>query len=81
MKTNKDLKMLGTEEERVMAYREDRKNNFEIKMLEHRLTDLYNKGIVEGEEIDSLLERICKVQTNLQWAWNIQYVLETNKTA
>ena len=63
---------LGTESERIQAYYKDRSNNLKIKMLEHRLSELGKQGIHTSEEIDSILDEIARLQSELRFGWGLE---------
>jgi len=63
---------LGTESERIQAYYKDRSNNLKIKLLEHRLSELGKQGIHTSEEIDSILDEIARLQSELRFGWGLE---------
>lgn len=63
---------IGTEAERIKAYYEDRSRNLRISMLQERLSELHRQGVVEGEEVDNLLDEIAIIQNKLRFAWGIE---------
>lgn len=63
---------LGTESDRIKAYYKDRSNNLKIKMLEHRLSELGKQGIHTSEEIDSILDEIARLQSELRFGWGLE---------
>lgn len=63
---------IGEEQDRVKAYKNDRKNNLKITLLEARLSELHSKGITESAEIDSILEDIAIEQSKLLYGWGLE---------
>lgn len=63
---------LGTESDRISAYYKDRSSNLRITLLESRLSELHRKGITESPEIDSILEDIAILQSNLRYGWGLE---------
>ena len=58
---------LGTLEEREEAYKKLKRKHPQIPMQEGRLDDLYQRGIYESEEIDSILDRLHPMYEDLKW--------------
>ena len=68
-------RFLGTEEERLKAFEKDWKNNLRRTMIEHRLKYLHDKGIVDSEEIDDLLQELYNEKYELAWSWGVEFVI------
>lgn len=63
---------LGTENDRIQAYYKDRSSNLRITLLESRLSELHRQGITDSAEIDSILEDIAVLQSNLRYGWGLE---------
>ena len=63
---------LGTENERIKSYYEDRQASIRITMLEARLSELHSRGIIESPEIDRILEDIAILQQDLRYGWGLE---------
>lgn len=63
---------LGTKEERQKAKDNDRKRSIKIEMLENRLSELHKNNVMDGEEIDNLLEDLYKEISSLDFGWGLE---------
>ena len=63
---------LGTKEERQKAKDNDRKRSIKIEMLENRLSELHKNNVVDGEEVDRLLEALYEEISSLDFCWGLE---------